>query len=159
MQANPALKGVQGLVLVPTRELCEQVRDHMRMLTFYCARLINILMLTADVPMETQRYVSSLVNTPLVCAARPFLIACPSPNTPYRTQLAQLPDILISTPARLLAHLDAKVRAWTGAQGGQREECRRREESERIGARVDSDSERNEEGGKKASGSGRVWTV
>ena len=58
-QANPALKGVQGLILVPTRELCEQVRDHLRVLSFYCARLISTLMLTADVPMETQRSVGA----------------------------------------------------------------------------------------------------
>lgn len=46
---------MQALILVPTRELCEQVRDHLRTVTFYCSRVVNTVMLTADVPMETQR--------------------------------------------------------------------------------------------------------
>jgi superfamily II DNA/RNA helicase len=35
-----------------------------------------------------------------------------------RLQLAQLPDVIVSTPARLLAHLDAKVSVPHGSSRG-----------------------------------------
>jgi superfamily II DNA/RNA helicase len=69
------VRGVRALVLVPTRELCEQVRDHIQTLTFYCARVVAVAMLTADAPMETQR--SGTPPCPrAACAAMVVVLTC-----------------------------------------------------------------------------------
>ena len=69
-QADPSLRGVLALILVPTRELCEQVRDQLRTLCFYCSRIVSSVMLTADVPMETQRCVRLWANPNLAPVQR-----------------------------------------------------------------------------------------
>jgi superfamily II DNA/RNA helicase len=51
-------RGVRAVVLVPTRELCQQVRDHFVSLTHkYCPEVTS-LALSADVPFATQKCVN-----------------------------------------------------------------------------------------------------
>jgi len=73
--------GVRALVLVPTRELCEQVSDVVTKLVAYCHHLVRHTFLANDTPMDTQAH-----------------------------RLAELPDLVISTPGRLVQHLERGVR-------------------------------------------------
>jgi superfamily II DNA/RNA helicase len=60
-------RGVRAVVLVPTRELCQQVRDHFVSLTHkYCPEVTS-LALSADVPFATQKYVNGPILT--TCSA------------------------------------------------------------------------------------------
>ena len=68
---------VRALILVPTRELAEQVCDHVKLLSAYCNKLIQCVNLAADIPPSAQK---------------PLLAACP--------------DVVIATPSRVLSHLE-----------------------------------------------------
>lgn len=68
-------------MLVPTRELCEQVSDVLTKLVSYCHHLVRHVFLAGDVPMETQKH-----------------------------RLAEVPDVIIATPGRLVQHLEKGVR-------------------------------------------------
>ncbi|KAJ5076685.1 atp-dependent RNA helicase ddx56-related [Anaeramoeba ignava] len=70
-----------SVILVPTRELCEQVNKQIAELSYYCRKVLSSLHLAADVSLETQRI----------------------------RLIAQKPDIIISTPNRLVAHLKANI--------------------------------------------------
>ncbi|CAN0409032.1 unnamed protein product, partial [Discosporangium mesarthrocarpum] len=75
-EAEPGLpRGVRAVVLVPTRELCEQARAHLMELMHYCRNTVTLLALVGD-------------NMPA-----------------QQAELRDKCDILISTPARLVAHL------------------------------------------------------
>eukprot|EP00698_Gefionella_okellyi_P020889 TRINITY_DN6652_c0_g1_i1.p1 TRINITY_DN6652_c0_g1~~TRINITY_DN6652_c0_g1_i1.p1 ORF type:complete len:433 (-),score=112.56 TRINITY_DN6652_c0_g1_i1:660-1934(-) len=67
---------VRALILAPTRELVEQIREVFEGLTRYCAPDITVLSLAGDVPVGTQK-----------------------------PRLAELPDIVVATPSRLVAHM------------------------------------------------------
>ena len=92
--ATPATRAV---VLVPTRELCEQVRRHMWELMFYARDVLSLLALVGN------------------------------DDAAQRAQLVTRPDVVIATPARLahhLAHLTrvaadgGKKRSGDGGDGG-----------------------------------------
>ncbi|CAM9440448.1 unnamed protein product [Ascophyllum nodosum] len=77
-EAEPGLsRGVRAVVLVPTRELCEQARVHLLELMHYCRDCVSILALVDD-NMSAQE-----------------------------AALRDRADILVATPARLVAHLKA----------------------------------------------------
>eukprot|EP00455_Lapot_gusevi_P017735 TRINITY_DN1955_c0_g1_i5.p1 TRINITY_DN1955_c0_g1~~TRINITY_DN1955_c0_g1_i5.p1 ORF type:complete len:640 (-),score=151.93 TRINITY_DN1955_c0_g1_i5:109-2028(-) len=76
--AGQSAPGVKGLVLVPTNELVEQVKDVFRALLYYAEDLISLYEVTGD-------------KTTSLASQVPSLRASP--------------DILIATPGRLVDHL------------------------------------------------------
>lgn len=56
--ASEEVIGVRALILVPTSELCKQVRDTVIQLSRYCSSLVNPLVLTRDEQMLIQKSVS-----------------------------------------------------------------------------------------------------
>lgn len=72
--------GVRALLLVPTRELCEQASEVVSKLVMYCHHLVRHVTLANDTSVSTQEHA-----------------------------LAELPDIVIATPGRLVQHLQRGV--------------------------------------------------
>eukprot|EP01084_Bolivina_argentea_P248285 415283_1 len=70
-------KAVRAIVLVPTRELCEQVKQQLSALAAFCGDAIDIVSLSGD-NVKAQR-----------------------------ARLRDSPNVVISTPSRLVGHLDA----------------------------------------------------
>ena len=70
-------KSIKAIILVPTKELVEQMRQNVLDFMYYCKDVISVLALGGE-SMETQQ-----------------------------TLLKNLPDILISTPSTLVAHINA----------------------------------------------------
>ena len=58
--------GIRALVLVPTRDLCEQVSEVFQRLTHYCPHLVRHIHIAGDVPLQTQKYLTpkSLSSSP-----------------------------------------------------------------------------------------------
>jgi ATP-dependent RNA helicase DDX56/DBP9 len=77
---NPKLEAVSALILVPTRELANQVSKAFTSFAAYCAKDIVTINLTQKVPDEVQR-----------------------------SMLADLPDVVVATPARTLLNLSASA--------------------------------------------------
>lgn len=73
--------GTRGLILVPTRELCEQVSDVIKQLTQFCHHLVRYLFISNEVSIDAQKH-----------------------------RLGEIPDIVVATPGRLLQHLEKGVR-------------------------------------------------
>eukprot|EP01101_Sappina_pedata_P002620 TRINITY_DN12847_c0_g1_i1.p1 TRINITY_DN12847_c0_g1~~TRINITY_DN12847_c0_g1_i1.p1 ORF type:complete len:693 (-),score=353.08 TRINITY_DN12847_c0_g1_i1:100-2145(-) len=65
-------KGIKAVVLVPTRELCEQAYKVFVSLIAYCSKMVSVLLFSADDPIDFQH-----------------------------ARLEEQPDIVISTPGRL----------------------------------------------------------
>ncbi|PYH49164.1 ATP-dependent DNA/RNA helicase [Aspergillus saccharolyticus JOP 1030-1] len=74
--ADPTLKATTGLILVPTRELAEQVQNVVTRFAAFCGKDIRSVNLTQKVSDAVQR-----------------------------TLLADYPDLVVSTPARVIANL------------------------------------------------------
>ncbi|KAJ8286327.1 hypothetical protein GJAV_G00037210 [Gymnothorax javanicus] len=72
-------QAVRALILVPTKELGQQVQDMLRQLTAYCARDVRVADISGKVDLS---------------AHRPILM--------------EKPDIVVGTPSRVLAHLNAQ---------------------------------------------------
>ncbi|KAI8329390.1 ATP-dependent RNA helicase DBP9 [Chlamydoabsidia padenii] len=70
---------IKALILVPTRELAEQVTAHIQRLLVYTNQLIKVVNLASQVSPQLQR-----------------------------PMLAENPDIIVTTPSRALAHLQAQ---------------------------------------------------
>ena len=96
-------KAVRAIILVPTRELCDQVRDVITGLARYCAKLVTICTLSGDVSVAEQKYARLYC---LTCTPRHLFVSVVSP---WRPKLAELPDIVVATPSRLAAHLKEKA--------------------------------------------------
>ncbi|CEG68904.1 hypothetical protein RMATCC62417_05070 [Rhizopus microsporus] len=75
LNATPSIK---ALILVPTRELAEQVTTHINKFLLYTNQLIKVINLAGTMSVQLQR--------PL---------------------LAEKPDIIVSTPSKALTHLEA----------------------------------------------------
>ncbi|XP_077442013.1 putative ATP-dependent RNA helicase DDX56 [Vanacampus margaritifer] len=75
---NVRVQDVRALILVPTKELGQQVQFMMRQLTAYCSRDVRV----ADISGKDD-----------VSAQRPILM--------------EKPDVVVGTPSRVLAHLNA----------------------------------------------------
>ncbi|KAL2856413.1 P-loop containing nucleoside triphosphate hydrolase protein [Aspergillus pseudoustus] len=73
---DPSLKATTGLILVPTRELAEQVQKVVSTFAAFCGKDIRTVNLTQKVSDAVQR-----------------------------SMLADFPDIVVSTPARVIANL------------------------------------------------------
>uniref|UniRef100_A0A674I5S2 RNA helicase n=2 Tax=Terrapene triunguis TaxID=2587831 RepID=A0A674I5S2_9SAUR len=69
-------QAVRGLVLVPTKELGQQVLQMIRQLTAYCSRDVRVADVSGQVDMSAQRPI-----------------------------LMEKPDVVVGTPSRVLAHL------------------------------------------------------
>ncbi|PWY71702.1 ATP dependent RNA helicase [Aspergillus heteromorphus CBS 117.55] len=78
--ADPSLKATTGLILVPTRELAEQVQNVVTTFAAFCGKDIRSVNLTQKVSDAVQR-----------------------------TMLADYPDVVISTPARVIANLGSSA--------------------------------------------------
>ncbi|XP_020787638.2 probable ATP-dependent RNA helicase DDX56 [Boleophthalmus pectinirostris] len=70
---------VRALILVPTKELGQQVQTMIRQLTAYCSRDIRVADISGTTDLSTQRPI-----------------------------LMEKPDVVVSTPSRVLAHLNAQ---------------------------------------------------
>ncbi|KAI1927056.1 ATP-dependent DNA/RNA helicase [Ophidiomyces ophidiicola] len=77
---NPNQKSTSALILVPTRELAEQVQDTVILFSSFCGKDIRSANLTQKVSDAVQRAI-----------------------------LAELPDIIISTPARAVANANSSA--------------------------------------------------
>ncbi|RUP46705.1 P-loop containing nucleoside triphosphate hydrolase protein [Jimgerdemannia flammicorona] len=77
--SNPSRQGTRSLILVPTRELAEQVTSHLNSLLLYCSADVKAANLASNVPLQLQQPI-----------------------------LADFPDIVVATPSRALAHLEAQ---------------------------------------------------
>ncbi|TYZ60929.1 hypothetical protein PybrP1_004332 [[Pythium] brassicae (nom. inval.)] len=75
--AGAMLPSVKALVLVPTKELVEQIRKHMAELMYYCSDVVSLLALGGQ-SMNAQQAL-----------------------------LRDVPDVVVATPGRLVAHLEA----------------------------------------------------
>ncbi|XP_067396429.1 probable ATP-dependent RNA helicase DDX56 [Emydura macquarii macquarii] len=78
MSPSVTEQAVRGLVLVPTKELGQQVLQMIRQLTAYCSRDVRVADVSGQVDMSAQRPI-----------------------------LMEKPDVVVGTPARVLAHLQA----------------------------------------------------
>ncbi|KAF7728051.1 ATP-dependent DNA/RNA helicase [Apophysomyces ossiformis] len=76
LDAEPSIK---ALILVPTRELAEQVTGHINKLLVYANTVVKVVNLAGQVAPQLQR-----------------------------PMLAEKPDIVVSTPSKALVHLDAQ---------------------------------------------------
>lgn len=76
-QNDPTLKATTGLILVPTRELAEQVQKVVTSFTTFCGKDVRSINLTQKVSDAVQR-----------------------------TMLADFPDLVISTPTRVLTNVN-----------------------------------------------------
>ncbi|KAK5852189.1 hypothetical protein PBY51_023678 [Eleginops maclovinus] len=70
---------VRALILVPTKELGQQVQAMMRQLTAYCSRDVRVADITGKADLSAQRPI-----------------------------LMEKPDVVVGTPSRVLAHLNAQ---------------------------------------------------
>ncbi|KAJ2234493.1 ATP-dependent DNA/RNA helicase [Coemansia sp. RSA 1286] len=76
---SPERKQTRALILVPTRELAEQVTKYIASLTKYCGKEIAFVNIATNSPLHIQ--------APL---------------------LAEMPDVVVSTPAKILQHINTK---------------------------------------------------
>lgn len=80
MQSGQVKAGIRALILLPTRDLCDQIDAVLSKLTHYCRHLISHTHIAGDIPFETQKH-----------------------------RLADQPTILVSTPGRLVQHLEKRT--------------------------------------------------
>ncbi|CAH1757659.1 18234_t:CDS:10 [Entrophospora sp. SA101] len=69
----------RALILVPTRELAEQITKHINDFLLYCSKEVRVINIANNTPLQLQRPI-----------------------------LSELPDIVVSTPSRVLAHLESQ---------------------------------------------------
>jgi len=89
-RSNSADKGVGAIILVPTRELCDQVRATLDSLTYYCDDVVSNVVLFAGRGRKEARH----------------------ERERQEAALRDRPDVVVATPAGLLVHLRS------GALGG-----------------------------------------
>lgn len=92
------------MILVPTRELAEQIYGHLKGLLAYCDKEVIVSNVTSGTTSHLQRYV------PIRSKFSPSLITSP------RTILSDKPDIVISTPSRALALLQSKSLSFSSLE-------------------------------------------
>ncbi|CAG8632741.1 2945_t:CDS:10, partial [Dentiscutata heterogama] len=78
-ESSPDRAAIRSLILVPTRELAEQVTKHINDFLTYCSKEIKVVNIANTTPVQLQRPI-----------------------------LSELPDIIVATPSRALAHLDSQ---------------------------------------------------
>ncbi|KAI9592132.1 P-loop containing nucleoside triphosphate hydrolase protein [Syncephalis fuscata] len=77
--SDESLQVTRALILVPTRELAEQVTSQLGRLLMYCSKQVRVVNLAGQTSVEVQR-----------------------------SMLAENPDIIVATPSRVLPHLRNK---------------------------------------------------
>ena len=95
---DPERQAVRAVILVPTRELSEQVAKHLRGLLKYCEKEVTLANVASGASTHLEKCV--ILST---CNSAPVLI------TFERTLVADSPDIIIATPSRVLSFVQAKV--------------------------------------------------
>ncbi|CAG8612774.1 16282_t:CDS:2, partial [Racocetra persica] len=78
-ETSPDRAAIRSLILVPTRELAEQVTKHINGFLIYCSKEIKVVNIANATPVQLQRPI-----------------------------LSELPDIIVATPSRALAHLESQ---------------------------------------------------
>lgn len=94
---DPSRSLTRAMVLVPTRELAEQVSAYLRSLVKYCEKDVGIANVSSGTTAHLQRYVYLFLSSLLLTGCN-------------RSLLADKPDIVVSTPSKALALLQSKVR-------------------------------------------------
>ena len=91
------IKATRGLILVPTKELAEQVTRHLRQLTAYLDQ-VSLANAASGTTAHLQRCVS-------------YMLFCFAKLTPdlSRAIMSERPDIVVATPSRILSLLQSKV--------------------------------------------------
>jgi ATP-dependent RNA helicase DDX56/DBP9 len=90
LQSRP-VRATRALILVPTRELADQVSAHLRRLLAYCEKHVTLANLASTTVSQVQKWVMSLYHIHFN-------------NDPgNRHILSDIPDILVATPSRALA--------------------------------------------------------
>ena len=84
---NPRDSVVRAVVLVPTRELCSQVYTTLQSLTYYCNDIISVAVLSAGARGRSEKAQQEMAR--------------------QQAMLRDRPDVLVATPAGLLAHIRA----------------------------------------------------
>lgn len=70
---------IKGLIITPSKELCKQIHDVIISLTIKCSREVKVIDISPQIDLSAQKLL-----------------------------LAEKPDIVVSTPSKLLQHLKAK---------------------------------------------------
>lgn len=70
---------IKGLIIAPSKELCKQIHDVIISLTIKCSREVKAIDISPQIDLSAQKLL-----------------------------LAEKPDIVVSTPSKLLQHLKAK---------------------------------------------------
>lgn len=70
---------IKGLIIAPSKELCKQIHDVIISLTIKCSREVKVIDISPQIDLSAQKLL-----------------------------LAEKPDIVVSTPSKLLQHLKAK---------------------------------------------------
>jgi ATP-dependent RNA helicase DDX56/DBP9 len=92
-------KATRGLILVPTKELAEQVTQHLKQLTVYLDQAVTLANAASGTTAHLQR--SLLPNHIPLCGAQLLT---------SRTIMSEKPDVVVATPSRILSLLQSKVR-------------------------------------------------
>jgi ATP-dependent RNA helicase DDX56/DBP9 len=93
---EPTRQASRTLVLVPTRELSEQVAACFRALLAYCEKEVTIVNIASGAP-------SNLLQ----CAHTVHILYVP--HVLLSALLSDKPDIVVATPSRALGALQSKV--------------------------------------------------
>lgn len=102
--ASGGCNATRGLVLVPTKELAEQVTQHLKQLTVYLDQEVTSANAASGTTAHLQRYSSF----------QTFYRTKWTPNSP-RTIMSEKPDVVVATPSRILSLLQSKVGTATGS--------------------------------------------
>lgn len=95
------------LVLVPTKELGQQVQTMMRQLTSFCSRDVRVADISSKADVSSQRSVSARQGWEADPVLQNSLDQIQLILSVDRPILMEKPDVVVGTPARVLAHINA----------------------------------------------------
>jgi ATP-dependent RNA helicase DDX56/DBP9 len=87
---------IKAVILVPTRELCEQVHSVLQSLIYYCDEVISIAVLGATISKGSSGNKSTISSS--TKSNRSFLVA-------QEAMLRDNPNVIVATPAALLRYI------------------------------------------------------
>jgi ATP-dependent RNA helicase DDX56/DBP9 len=94
-QQGGTCSSVGGVILVPTRELCDQVSRVLDDLSYYCADVVKVVTLSSSTPSGGGRNGSSAASSN---KARKEMLR-------QEALLRDRPDVIVATPAGLVTHV------------------------------------------------------